>query len=172
VKVTEAPDGTVTVDTSKGRHAKTVWDGETISVRVVKAVPEKRMTVNVIYPADKADVAVALDGHRDFAPKQVVEDAAHNYLRKYRIVGSYHADVTGEGVSEGAAELVESGIHRGPDWIVDDTFVVKEGDWVGAFIWTPDAWADIKAGKLNGVSVEGSARRRRPDPAAVAGLRD
>lgn len=172
MKVTETPDGTVTVDTGKhARKAAATWDGETISTRVLKADPEKRMTVNVIYPADKADVAVALDGHRDFASKAVVEEAAHNYLRKYREVGTYHADVTGQGVSKGAAELVESGIHRGPDWDVNGV-VVKEGDWIGAFIWTPEAWADIKAGKLGGVSVEGGAKRRKPSPEAVANLRD
>ena len=34
MKVTEAPDGTVTVDTGKGgRHAKAVWDGQTISAQ-------------------------------------------------------------------------------------------------------------------------------------------
>lgn len=178
MKVTEAPDGTVTVDTAPGKHAKAaaaVWDGATISTRVLKADDERRFTLNVIYPADKADVAVALDGHRDFASKQVVEDAAWNYMRNHREVGTYHTALTGEGVPDGAAEVVESYIYRGPDWTIKaadgSEVLVKAGDWLGGFIWTPDAWKDIREGRIGGVSVEGSARRRSPSAAAVANLR-
>jgi Putative phage serine protease XkdF len=176
MKATETkPDGTtVTIDTDQPA-AKTVWDGETIAARVLKAEDERRYTLDVAYPADKADVATALDGHRDFASKAVVEDAAWNYMRHHREVGTYHADVTGHGVSKGAAEVVESYVYRGPDWAVkcaDGTeVVVKAGDWLIGLIWTPEAWSDIKAGKINGVSVEGSARRRKPTADAVANLR-
>jgi hypothetical protein len=175
VKVTEQPDGTVTVDTHPGRHAKATWDGSTIATRVLKAEDERRYTLNVIYPADKADVATALDGHRDFASKAVVEEAAWNYMRNWRQVGTFHTAYTGEGIDDGAADLVESYIYRGPDWTVKaaggSEVLVKAGDWLGGFIWTPEAWADIKAGKIGGVSVEGGARRRKPSPEAAAGLR-
>jgi hypothetical protein len=167
---------TVVDDGSPEPAAKTVWDGETIAARVLKADDERRYTLNVIYPADKADVAVALDGHRDFASKAVVEDAAWNYMRHFREVGTYHTAVTGQGIDAGAAELVESYIYRGPDWTVKAAgapeMVIKSGDWLGGFIWTPEAWADIKAGRIGGVSVEGSARRRKPSAEAVASLRE
>lgn len=168
---------TTVVDDGKDTPAvKATWDGETIATRVLKSEPERRYTLNVIYPADKADVSKALDGHRDFASKAVVEDAAWNYMRNYREVGTFHAAITGTGEPSGAAEVVESYIYRGPDWAIKGAdgleMVVKSGDWLGGFIWTPEAWQAIKEGKIGGISVEGGARRRKPSPAALANLRD
>lgn len=177
MKVTEKPDGTVEVDTGRGGAVKSTWDGETIAVGpLAKAVPEQRFTLNVIYPADKADVVRAMDKHRDFASKAVVEQAAWEYMRKYRNVGMCHtpeqaASVGAELLQQGAAELVETGIYRGPDWQVSDDLLVKEGDWLGGFVWSEPAWELIKTGKLGGVSVEGGARRRKPSKEALASLR-
>ncbi len=161
--------------------AKATWDGETIATRVIKAEPERRFTLNVIYPADKADVAVALDGHRDFASKAVVEDAAWNYMRHYRQVGVAHSPEHAASMgtafkADGAAEVVESYIYRGPDWTVTaadgSEVVIKAGDWLGGFIWSPEAWGEIQAGKIGGVSAEGGAKRRKPTADAVANLRN
>lgn len=178
MKVTEKPDGTVEVDTGRGAAVKATWDGETIAVGpLAKADPELRYTLNVIYPADKADIAKAQDGHRDFASKDVVRKAAWDYMRAYRNVGTCHTpeQASGAGVEllqQGAAELVESYIYQGPDWEPVEGFAVKSGDWLGGFVWTPEAWAAIKDGRLGGVSVEGKAKRRKPSAAAVAGLRN
>lgn len=181
MKVTEEPDGRVTVDTGRQAAAKATWDGETITARVLKAEPERRYTLNVIYPADKADVAVALDGHRDFASKAVVESAAWNYMRNHRTVGAFHspehAAASGQAYEpSGSAEVVESYIYRGPDWAIKaadgSEVVIRAGDWLGGLIWTPAAWELIKAGKIGGVSVDGAARRRKPTPEALAELRD
>jgi putative serine protease XkdF len=173
VKVTT----TTVVDDGKdgAPAAKTTWDRETISAMVVKADPERRYTLNVIYPADKADIDKALDGHRDFASKAAVEDAAWDYMRNYREVGTFHPEFTGKGVGEGAAEVVESYIYRGPDWAIKaadgSEVVIKAGDWLAGFVWEPQPWADIQNGNIGGVSVFGGAKRRKPDPAAVANLR-
>lgn len=180
-KATVGPDGTITIDTGAAPAAKATWDGETIATRVLKSDAARRYTLHVIYPADKADVAVALDGHRDFASKAVVEDAAWDYMRNNRQVGvahsAEHAAAMGTAFkSDGAAEVVESYIYRGPDWVIKaadgSEVVIKAGDWLGGFIWTAADWADVLAGKINGVSVEGGARRRKPSPDALANLRD
>jgi hypothetical protein len=175
---------TTVVDDGKGDArpaAKATWDGETIATRVIKAEPERRYTLNVIYPADKADVAVALDGHRDFASKAVVEDAAWNYMRHYRQVGVAHSPEHAASMgtafkADGAAEVVESYIYRGPDWTIKaadgSEVVIKAGDWLGGFIWSPEAWAEIQAGRISGVSPEGGAKRRKPTADAVANLRN
>jgi Putative phage serine protease XkdF len=180
VKVTEKPDGTIEVDTGRGA-AKSVWDGETIAVTVLKADDERRYTLDVAYPADKADAHRGMDKHRDFASKAVVEDAAWNYMRNYRAVGMCHtpeqaASVGTPLLQDGAAELVESYVYRGPDWTVKaadgSEQVIKAGDWLVGFIWTPGAWEAIKSGKIGGVSVEGGAKRRKPSREALANLRD
>ena len=171
------PDGT-TYEDSGQTAAKATWDGETISVGpVAKSDDERRYTLNLIYPADKADIGKALDGHRDFASKAVVEEAAWNFMRKYRQVGVAHTPEHAKSLgvefqASGAAEPVESYIWPGPDWTPPGTdVVIKAGDWLGGFVWSPEAWAEIKAGKIGGVSVEGGATRRKPSPEAVAALR-
>jgi hypothetical protein len=177
MKITEKPDGTVTVDTGRTGAAKSRWDGETIFVGpLAKAEPEQRYTLNVIYPANKADVARAMDKHRDFASPAVVEKAAWDYMRNYRNVGMCHtaeqaASVGVELLQKDAADLVESYIYRGPDWQVSDDLLIKAGDWLGGFIWAEPVWNAIKAGKLNSTSVEGGAKRRKPSKEALANLR-
>jgi hypothetical protein len=179
-KTTVKPDGTVTVETGAAKSAAT-WDRETIAVRVLKADDERRYTLDVAYPADKADIHKAMDKHRDFASKAVVEDAAWNYMRAFRDVGLCHtpeqaASVGTELLQQGAAELVESYVYRGPDWVVKaadgSEQVIVAGDWLVGFVWTQQAWDLIKSGKINGVSVEGGAKRRKPSKAALANLRD
>ena len=157
---------TVVDDGQDEPAAKATWDGQCVSGALVKAVDERRYTLSVAYPADRADVAVAQDGHRDFASKAAVEEAAWNYLRNGGKVGLMHADGT-----EGAGERVESYIWPGPDWTTGSGYVVKQGDWMLGVIWEPEAWELIKAGKIGGVSMQGSARRRKPTAEAIAALR-
>lgn len=146
------------------------WDGQGVAGQLVKAQPERRYTLMVAYPANKIDVAVAKDGYQDFAGPDDVEDAAWNYMLKSRNIGLWHADGT-----DNAGELVESYIYRGPDWEVTaadgSKQVIKAGDWLMGIRWTPEAWADVLTGKINGVSMQGSAMREEADPADLIGLR-
>lgn len=137
---------------------------------VVKAEPVRRYTLAVAYPANKADVSIAADGHQDFAGAQAVEDAAWSYLVKSPQVGLWHEQGT-----DGAGQVVESYVYRGPDWEIPGPGgadqVVKSGDWLLGVVWEPGAWDLIKTGRVGGVSVQGSARRRTPSPEALAALR-
>ncbi len=175
MKITEkAPDGTVTeVDTGRGDAAEkavATWDGETVAGVLVKSEPDRRFTLAVAYPAEKADTAIASDGHRDFASKEAVEKAAWSFMANGAGIGLHHAQGT-----DGAGTVVESYVYRGPDWTVkgaDGTeCVIKEGDWMVGTIWSPPAWEQIQDGRIGGVSMQGSARRRVPTAEAVAGLR-
>lgn len=160
------PDGTV-YEGEPGHAAKgATWDGESVAGVLVKASDERRYTLVCAYPSDRADVAVAADGHRDFASKAAIEEAAWNYLRKGGGVGLDHADGT-----DGAGERVESYIWPGDDWTTPSGYVVKQGDWMLGIIWTPEAWELVKAGKIGGVSMQGSAKRRTPTAEAIAALR-
>lgn len=165
-RTTVGPDGTVTVDTEPTAKAAATWDGESVSGALVKAVDERRYTLSVAYPADRADVAVAQDGHRDFASKAAVQEAAWNFMRNGGKVGMMHADGT-----EGAGEKVESFIWPGDDWKTDGGYVVKQGDWMIGIVWEPEAWELIKAGKIGGVSMQGTAQRRKATREAIDKLR-
>lgn len=168
MKITEKPDGTTIVETGdrSAAAAKSAWDGDSLAGRVLKADDELRTTWHVFYPADKADVSVAADGHRDFASKSAVRAAAHQFLRDHPKVGLWHADGT-----EGAGSVVESWIEQGADRVWPDGSVTKDGDWCGAIEWDPQTWAKVKEGLVGGVSMQGRAKRRKPAPEAVAALR-
>jgi hypothetical protein len=138
---------------------------------IVKASEEKRFSLGVAYPAMKADVGRAADGHRDFVSADVLEATAWMWLRKYRDVNLYHRDGT-----SGHFEPTESYIWRGPTWeqespIDGATYVVKAGDWMLGGVWDDYGWALVKAGLVKGWSPEGGARRRVPTADALAQLR-
>lgn len=160
------PDGTE-YHTGADAEGTYPWDEETVKGILVKSVDERRYTLCCAYPADKADVATAADGHRDFASKSALEDAAHNFLRKGGKIGLHHADGT-----DGAGETVESYLWPGDDWTSPGGYVVKNGDWMLGVVWDEPSWDLVKAGKIGGVSMQGSARRRVPTAEALANLRD
>lgn len=140
-----------------------------IAGAVVKADAAQRYTLCVAYPADKPDVAQAADLHRDFAGKAALEDAAWTYLTKSPKVGLWH-----EAGTDGAGDVVESYIYRGPDWTVtaadNSQQVIKSGDWLLGIRWSPETWPMVRDGQGRGVSMQGSAKRRTPSPEALAAL--
>jgi hypothetical protein len=142
---------------------KEKWDGTTVRTEVIKASDERRYTLSMGYPAYSPDVAVARDGHLDFASAAEVEKAAWGYLANGAGVGLYHADGT-----DGAGKIVESYIYRGPDWPQDSGKVIKDGDWLIGTIWSERAWSEIKAGEIRGTSMQGTAGRKSPSPADMA----
>lgn len=115
---------------------------------------EQRYVLGIAYqagPDERIDEGV--DGGRDFFTPAELEKAAWGYLRKGAQSGLLHVPGT-----EGAGTVVESYIYRGPDWQVGDT-VVKSGDWLVGAILDPHAWQLLKSGKIDGWSVQGTARR-------------
>lgn len=168
MRVTVDDDGTVTIAPA----AKGVDESAQASAQgtMLKADDERKVALYVGYAAMRADTALAKDQHRDFATAQVIEDNAHNWLAKGAKLGLLHQQSTQD------FETVESGIHRGPDWVMkaaDGTQqVIREGDWLVAVrAKTPQAWSLIKSGALGGVSVQGRAKRRVPSAEALASLR-
>jgi hypothetical protein len=146
------------------------WNGQGVAARVIKSQPERRFTLHVAYPANKPDAGVAADGFRDFAGAQAVEDAAWSYMLKSRSVGLWHQQGT-----DGSGNVVESYVYRGPDWTLTaadgTTQVIKAGDWLLGIQWTPESWDLVKSGRIQGVSMQGSAVRRKPSLEALAALR-
>jgi hypothetical protein len=124
----------------------------------MKADTPKRYTLGVAVAANQPDVAVALDGFRDFLRPDTVEASAWGYMAKSREVGIQHSDGT-----EGHGVVVESYIYRGPDWTLvacdGSTQVIKAGDWLLGTVWDEQTWPLIEAGILNGHSVDGKAQR-------------
>lgn len=138
--------------------------------RLLKSQDERRYTLGLAYGANLPDIAVAADGHRDFASKQAVQEAAWRYMTKSRNIGLGHIDGT-----DAAGEVVESYTWPGDTWVMkaaDGTEVVIEnGDWLLGVIWTPPAWSLIKSGDIRGFSPQGAAKRLQPTSDALDQLR-
>lgn len=160
----------VIIDGSETAKAAEPWNGEGVAGQLVKSDATRRYTLTVAYPANMPDVGVAADGYQDFAGKEAVEDAAWQYMTKSRNVGLWHANGT-----DGAGEVVESYVYRGPDWVIKaadgSEQVVKAGDWLLGIRWSEDSWDRIQKGELNGVSMQGKVNRRSPSPLDLAHLR-
>lgn len=166
-------DGTdrITIDGGTVTKSGTVpWDGTGIAARLIKSAPERRYTLHCAYPANKPDMHVAADGYRDFAGTDAVEDAAWSYLIKSPKVGLWHKHGT-----EDAGRICESYIYRGPRWVIKsangDEHSIEAGDWLVGIIWDESVWPRVLKGEIGGVSMQGSAVRRRPSREALAGLR-
>jgi hypothetical protein len=169
--VVEDSGGRVTIDDGAiAKDAEAEWDGATVTTRVVKSEAARRYTLHVAYPAGRADKHVAADGYKDFASAGAVEDAAWSFLTKSPRIGLGHRPGT-----EGAGVCAESYVYRGPDWKLvardGSEQVIKAGDWLIGVIWDKDVWPKVLSGEIGGVSMQGSAVRRKPAPEALAALR-
>lgn len=161
----------VTIDEGVvAKDAPEAWDGTSIATRLIKSSEDRRYTLHVAYPANKPDAHVAADGYRDFASAEAVENAAWAFLQKSPKIGLWHAKGT-----DGAGDVVESYVYRGPQWTLKaadgTTQVIDPGDWLVGIVWSPDTWDLVKTGRVNGVSMQGSATRRKPSREALASLR-
>ena len=149
-----------------------IWSPDVAASLVVKAMPEQRFTLGVAYPAWRADKGRALDGKRDYAPADVVEKTAWDWMAKSRRIGLHHGDYIGspKGADEGHATVVESYIYRGPDWDLGDQ-LVKSGDWLLGLLWDTSGWDLVKRRLVDGMSVFGRATRVTPTVERLALLR-
>lgn len=116
---------------------------------------ERRFVLGIAYPA------LRKDGHGDYASPATVEKMAHDYMRDGgRQIGIYHVDGT-----TSHAIVLESYVHRGPSQTftapTGGEVTINEGDWVLGAEFDPQAWALVKAGKVDGWSIDGYARRRK-----------
>jgi len=117
----------------------------------------QRYVLGIAYQAGPDPrIAKGQDGGRDYFTEAELEKAAWRFLQNGPQVGLFHLDGT-----EGAANVVESYIYRGPDWDLGDGIVVRKGDWLMGAILDERAWHLYKTGKIDGWSPQGVARRRR-----------
>lgn len=124
--------------------------------------PEQQFVLGVAYqPGRDPLIAKGVDGGRDFFTPAELEKAAHAFMLNGQQHGAFHAAGT-----EGAARTVENYIYRNPvPWIVSDDLIVRKGTWLQGLLLDDAAWRLHKQGKINGLSPQGAARRRRVRPA-------
>lgn len=123
---------------------------------------EQRFVLGIAYQAGRDPrIKKGADGARDFFTPDELEKAAWEFSKSSREIGLFHVDGT-----EGAGQVTESYIYRGPDWVMKnidgDDVVVKSGDWLLGAVLDERSWNMFKSGKLTGWSPQGSGRRRTP----------
>lgn len=107
-------------------------------------------------------IAKGVDGSRDWFTPEELELAAWSLLNRASMpeVGIFHADGT-----VGHARIVESYIWRGEPWTITavdgSSQTVNPGDWLVGLLLDDVAWRLYKDGQVQGVSIQGVARRRR-----------
>lgn len=118
-------------------------------VQILKADREQQLVYGVILEPD------TFDAHGDKVSPDEIQQAAHEYLVKSRIIGRQHSE-------QANAQLVESNIAP-VDYNLNDA-PVKKGSWVGVVkVLDPQLWAEIKEGKVTGFSIGGMAEKKPLD---------
>ena len=106
---------------------------------------------------------VAVPGEEDFQrdvwQKPEIQDAAHEYLKKSRLINYMHKDFDSVG------DLVQSAI--APCDMTIGGEHIPEGTWYIAIEPYPEMKKMIESGDITGVSVQGSSRRESVDPLMV-----
>lgn len=117
--------------------------------RVLRAEPERRYTLGVVYMPNRRDA------HGDWARPETIEQACWHFTRLMRqgraTIGLMHLPNSPE-----AGEVVENYIQRGDTRINGVT--IPDGTWLMGVIWREDVWRDIKARRYRGLSLQGTAR--------------
>lgn len=121
---------------------------------------DERYVLGIAYKAGKDPlIKKGLDGFRDFFTPHELELASRTFMKSLDS-GVMHVDGT-----LGHAEIVESYIYRGPDWLMKAAngteVLVKAGDWLVGAVLDEQAWEAAKSGRLNGWSPQGGGTRIR-----------
>lgn len=131
---------------------------------IAKSAEPMRYVLAVAYqPGFDKRIQKGVDGGRDAFTEAELEKAAFSFLASGNPqVGIGHADGT-----LGAATVVESYIYRNEvPWDIGNGITVTKGTWLIGAILDPKSWQMALDGRLNGMSPQGTARRRRVARAA------
>jgi hypothetical protein len=120
----------------------------------------ERYVLGIAYaPGKDSRIKKGLDGFRDYFTEHELELASRTFMKSLDS-GVMHVDGT-----LGHAEIVESYIYRGPDWLMKaangQEVLVKAGAWLVGAVLDADAWQAVKSGRLTGWSPQGGGTRIR-----------
>lgn len=115
------------------------------TAKIVKIDNSKHFILCVVLEPEEID----LQG--DIISAEEIEEACHEYMANYRIVGYRHQ-------YQIDAIIVENGIYRNSCWICEQR--IKEGSWVvGIKILDNNIWNQVVNGDIKDVSIGGTGDR-------------
>jgi len=110
-----------------------------LEVEFVHKDDEKRLVTGIVLEPD------TIDAHGDIIRPEEIEQAAHKFLAKSRVVGRQHR-------KQAPAEVVES--YLAPEDMTIGGQSVKQGTWImTAKIHDDKLWGEVKDGELTGFSI-------------------
>ena len=117
---------------------------------IAKQDEEKRLVYGIVYEPETVDL------HGDIASAEAIEKAAHNFLPELIKTNDSGLNIMHDDpVNISKAAIVESYIQKEDGKLGEQA--IKKGAWVIVTkVFNDQLWADIKAGKFNGYSMEGT----------------
>ena len=141
---------------------------EVVRGTLLKSNEEDHFLLMVAYSPHRMPLR-GKDKRIDLASPRVLEKACWRFMAKGAKTGMWHEEGHGE-----EAVCVENYVYRNPvAWDVhgDGSLLVKEGDWIVAFILGDSAWDLYKSGRIGGVSMQGAAGRKAASAESLARVR-
>ena len=130
--------------TKKSANVKKSFTGRTVPIR--KRDKMKQIVTCVVLSPDE------LDAQDDWMTADDIEEAAHLYMEKSRVIGGDHEKQVDAIPVESYIAPVDFEWNDGPY----GPQKVKKGSWIiGIKILDPKVWADVENGEYQGVSVGG-----------------
>lgn len=145
--------GTTPAETTSGKR-----QGASIRCKVVKAAPEKRIVYGVVLDP------YAVDLQNEWVPPATIEDSAHEFVEKSRVIGLKHVGKADASLVESWVELYpspldrEAALENRPHRVFRRPFgsdTIHSGSWVAGVRLGEDLWDLHQRGELNAFSVGG-----------------
>jgi uracil-DNA glycosylase family 4 len=139
-------------------------------IPIAKADDEKQIVYGVVLDPYQ------VDAHNDWTPPSEIENTAHEYMRKSRVVGIQHGVQADAHVVESwlvpypSEEDYKAAMKADPHKAYQMPYgkdIVHSGAWVLGTKLGDGPWAEYKAGKLNAYSIGGFGKKTAIKPSVM-----
>lgn len=133
-------------------NARKSTGNEYVSVAIKALNSEKKITYGVVYPPEEVDL------QKEWAKPEIIEKAAHQFLTDWRQQDTFHDEQAGKGTPV-ESYIVPCDLYEFHGVKLEQP--IKKGTWIMATKWEPEAWEQVKEGKITGYSIGGFKKVRR-----------
>lgn len=132
--------------------------GGAIRCRVVKSAPEKQIVYGVVLDPYSVDL------QNEWVPPATIEDSAHDFVEKSRVIGLKHVSKADATLVESWVEIYpstkdrEAALENRPHRVFRRAFgddVIHSGSWIAGARLSDELWDQFQRGDLDAFSVGG-----------------
>jgi uracil-DNA glycosylase family 4 len=144
--------------------------GDAIRCRVVKSASEKQIVYGVVLDPYSVDL------QNEWVPPATIEDTAHDFVEKSRVIGLKHATKADARLVESWVELYpsvkdrEAALANMPHRVFRRGFgddVIHSGSWVAGVRLSDELWDQYRRGELDAFSVGGFSFKTKVTTSAM-----